>query len=236
MDDLSHEMRTPLTAIGGYAEYIQRADLRGPELQEALDTIRFESGRLLNLSQQLVRLSVLRQEPPELTEQDAAALLRRAAKALRPKAAARGVTLHCETPEALPAIQGEAALLESLVVNLGDNAIKACAAGGTVTLAGAAAADGGCALTVTDNGRGMDAGTLARIGQPFYRADKARARAEGGAGLGVALCRSITAAHGAQLQYESEPGRGTRTTVTFPPAASFTTSQQVGDKTVIREG
>ena len=54
----------PLTAIGGYAEYIQRADLRGPELQEALDTIRFESGRLLNLSQQLVRLSVLRQEPP----------------------------------------------------------------------------------------------------------------------------------------------------------------------------
>lgn len=236
VDDLSHEMRTPLTAIGGYAEYIQRADLRGSELQEALDTIRFESGRLLNLSQQLVRLSVLRQEPPELTEQDAAALLRRAAKALRPKAAARGVALHCETPEALPAIQGEAALLESLVVNLGDNAIKACAAGGTVTLAGAAAADGGCALTVTDNGRGMDAGTLARIGQPFYRADKARARAEGGAGLGVALCRSITAAHGAQLQYESEPGRGTRATVTFPPAAAFTTSQQVGDKTVIREG
>ena len=236
VDDLSHEMRTPLTAIGGYAEYIQRADLRGSELQEALDTIRFESGRLLNLSQQLVRLSVLRQEPPELTEQDAAALLRRAAKALRPKAAARGVTLHCETPEALPAIQGEAALLESLVVNLGDNAIKACAAGGTVTLASAAAADGGCALTVTDNGRGMDAGTLARIGQPFYRADKARARAEGGAGLGVALCRSITAAHGAVLQYESEPGRGTRATVTFPPAASFTTSQQVGDKTVIREG
>ena len=86
---------------------------------------------------------------------------------------------------------------------------------------GAAAADGGCALTVTDNGRGMDAGTLARIGQPFYRADKARARAEGGAGLGVALCRSITAAHGAQLQYESEPGRGTRATVTFPPAAAF---------------
>ena len=82
----------------------------------------------------------------------------------------------------------------------------------------------------------MDAETLAHIGQPFYRADKARSRAEGGAGLGVALCRRIAAAHGAALTYESAPGRGTAARVQFPPAAAFTTLQQLDDNSVTPAG
>ena len=80
------------------------------------------------------------------------------------------------------------------------------------------AADGcRAAFTVPDNGRGMDAATLARIGRPFYRADKARSRAEGGAGLGVSICYAIARAHGAELTYQSKPGRGTTATLRLAP-------------------
>lgn len=245
VDDLSHEMRTPLTAIGGYAEYLQLADVQGEERQEALQTIRHESRRLLNLSDQLVRLAVLRQEPLETARLDPAALLRRAAATARPKAESQGVSVQLRPlPGALPAIRGDGALLESLLVNLCDNGIKACATGGRVTLWAEENPAGGCTLAVADDGRGMDADTLRRIGQPFYRADKARSRAEGGAGLGVALCRSIAAAHGAALRYESAPGAGTTARVDFPPEgefrpaapAAFTTLQQPGDDPVTPAG
>ena len=238
-------MRTPLTAIGGYAEYLQLADVQGEERQEALQTIQHESRRLLNLSDQLVRLAVLRQEPLETARLDPAALLRRAAATARPKAESQGVSVQLRPlPGALPAIRGDGALLESLLVNLCDNGIKACAAGGRVTLWAEENPAGGCTLAVADDGRGMDADTLRRIGQPFYRADKARSRAEGGAGLGVALCRSIAAAHGAALRYESAPGAGTTARVDFPPEgefrpaapAAFTTLQQAGDDPVTPAG
>src|SRR5699024_3031347 len=78
VDDLSHEMRTPLTAIGGYAQTIRLADLRGEELMQAAESIEFESRRLLNLSQQLLRLSVLHHEPLELTQVAAGRLMQRA--------------------------------------------------------------------------------------------------------------------------------------------------------------
>lgn len=231
VDDLSHEMRTPLTAIGGYAEYLQLADVRGEERRRALETIRFESRRLLDLAEALLRLSVLQNEPLRAAPVDTAALLRRAAAAAAPRAEARGVRLLCAEPGPLPPLWGDAALLESLLVNLCDNGAKACAPGGQVELA--AAADGGCTLTVRDNGCGMDADTLACLGQPFFRADKARARADGGAGLGVTLCYRIAAAHGAELTYSSRPGAGTVAAVRFPPGGrEFTTLQQDGDPPV----
>ena len=87
-------------------------------------------------------------------------------------------------------------------------------AGGRVRLL-AHRAPGRVLFVVTDDGRGMDRETLAHLGEPFYRADKARSRAEGGAGLGVSLCFAIARRHGAQLEFESQPGRGTRATVTF---------------------
>ena len=154
-------------------------------------------------------------------------------EAAAPRAEARGVRPLCAEPGPLTPLWGDAALLESLLVNLCDNGAKACAPGGQVELAAAAAADGGCTLTVRDNGCGMDADTLARLGQPFFRADKARARADGGAGLGVTLCYRIAAAHGAELTYSSRPGAGTAAAVRFPPGGrKFTTLQQDGDPPV----
>lgn len=217
VDDLSHEMRTPLTAIGGYAEYIQRADLTQDELAEATETIRFESRRLLNLSDQLVRLSVIRHDPPQPEAVPVRALLRRAARAVVPKAARRHVKMGIARGGEGLTVWAQPDLIESLLVNLCDNGVKACEAGGRVTLAAGAGPDGAVWLRVRDTGRGMSPEALARVGQPFYRADKARSRAEGGAGLGVALCRAIVEAHGAALTYDSVQGQGTTATVTFPP-------------------
>ena len=215
VDDLSHEMRTPLTAIGGYAQTIRLADLRGEELMQAAESIEFESRRLLNLSQQLLRLSVLHHEPLELTQVAAGRLMQRAVQAVAPKAAARGVTLTASPdPAGLAApVLCQPDLMESLLVNLCDNGVKACAPGGQVALR-FAARPGGWSFAVQDTGRGMDADTLARLGRPFYRPDKARSRAEGGAGLGVALCFAIARAHGAVLTYRSRPGQGTTVLVT----------------------
>ena len=111
-------------------------------------------------------------------------------------------------------VQGEAALLESLMVNLADNAVKACGPGGSVRLC-ARRETGRLTLTVQDTGRGMDAETLAHIGEPFYRPDKARSREQGGAGLGLALCFQIAQSHGAALSFTSAPGAGTTAAVIF---------------------
>lgn len=218
VDDLSHEMRTPLTAIGGYAQTIRLADLRGEELMQAAESIEFESRRLLNLSEQLLRLSVLNHEAPEFHDIPAGTLMGRVLNAVGPKAAARGVRLEAvPDPDTVDTpVSCQPDLMESLLVNLCDNGVKACAAGGRVVLAFAVTGKQS-AFVVKDNGRGMDAETLARIGRPFYRADKARSRAEGGAGLGVSICYAIAKAHGAELTYTSQPGQGTTATLRLAP-------------------
>ena len=144
---------------------------------------------------------------------DVPALLEKAARTVAPKAAARGVALEPVQADACT-VQGEAALLESLMVNLADNAVKACGPGGSVRLC-ARRETGRLTLTVQDTGRGMDAETLAHIGEPFYRPDKARSREQGGAGLGLALCFQIAQSHGAALSFTSAPGAGTTAAVIF---------------------
>lgn len=185
---------------------------------QAAESIEFESRRLLNLSEQLLRLSVLNHEAPEFHEIPAGALMSRVLNAVGPKAAARGVKLEATPdPERVDTpVSCQPDLMESLLVNLCDNGVKACAAGGRVLLAFAVTGER-AAFVVRDNGRGMDAGTLARIGRPFYRADKARSRAEGGAGLGVSICYAIARAHGAELTYTSQPGQGTTATLRLAP-------------------
>lgn len=213
VDNVAHELRTPLTAVGGYAEYIQRAELSEEEKYEAAQYIMDEAGRLAVMSERLLQMAALRGEQAARETVDVPALLERAARTVAPKAAARGVTLEPMQADACT-VQGEADLLESLVVNLADNAVKACGPGGSVRL-GARREEGGVTLTVRDTGPGMDAETLAHIGEPFYRPDKARSREQGGAGLGLALCFQIAQSHGAKLSFTCAPGAGTTAEVTF---------------------
>lgn len=116
---------------------------------------------------------------------------------------------------AAPTVRGDADLLLDLLCNLVQNAAKASAPGAPVLVLCAQAGDA-VTLTVADRGCGIPPELIPRVTEPFYMVDKSRARRQGGSGLGLALCQRIAAAHGSALRIESEPGRGTRVSVTLP--------------------
>ena len=119
-----------------------------------------------------------------------------------------GVEITCDT--APVTVKGNETLLSMLFYNLTENAIKACSAGGKVKLS----CSEGRAI-IEDNGKGMTEEQLIHITEPFYRTDKSRSRAEGGAGLGLALCKQIILTHKAEMNFESKIGLGTKIIVTF---------------------
>ena len=111
-------------------------------------------------------------------------------------------------------VRMEPDLVKSLLYNLIDNASKAMDGEGIIAVK-ATAIPGGCEFQVVDNGRGMEESQLSRVTEAFYRVDKARSRSQGGAGLGLALCKQIVELHNGSIRFASEPGKGTRVTVTL---------------------
>ena len=223
-DSMAHELRTPLTAIGGYAEYIARAELSGEERTEAAEIIRQETRRLSAMSERLLAMASLREGKLDAAPLDLAEVVRAALHTVRPKAAQKELRIVVPQLMSCP-MQGDRDLLVSLAVNLLDNAVKASRQGGRVTLS-LRTEEAGPLLEITDEGTGMSEETLARLGEPFFRADRARSRAQGGTGLGVAFCFAVAAAHGAQLTYLSKEGQGTTVRVQFAPAPKRFTARQ----------
>ncbi len=208
VDNMAHELRTPLTSIRGYAEFLQKASTTEEKRIISAGYILSESKRLQKISELLLDSAHIRSHAPETETLDLAHVLTDAAEKLRLKADACGVSLVCDVVSA--EIRGNETLLSMLFYNLAENAIKACSAGGKVVLR--------CEenrASVTDNGKGMTEEQLSHVCEPFYRTDKSRSRAEGGAGLGLSLCKQIADAHGASLSFVSEPEKGTTVTVEF---------------------
>lgn len=211
--NLSHEIRSPLTAIQGYAEFMLLAELSPEEKSKALCYIVTESARLQKISEHMLQLYTVKREDLETAPVKIRELIQRVLLSVRQGAGKYNVTLHTGSlPDGV--IAGDEIMLQSLFTNLVDNAIKACGPGGEVCLSAGIAA-GNPWVSIEDNGRGMHPGELEKLGEPFYRADKARSRELGGAGLGVALCYEIAHLHGAKLTYSSTPGAGTTATVEF---------------------
>ena len=208
VDNMAHELRTPLTVIRGYAEYLERAAVSEDERILASKYIVSEAERLTKMSEILLDSAYIRENPPEMSEISLDSILRGTAQRLETKAKEKGIKIVCDTVDVT--VRGNALLLSMLFDNLTDNAVKACAEGGRVVLR--------CrenTASVEDNGKGMSADELLHITEPFYRTDKSRSRAEGGAGLGLALCKNIAEAHGATLRFESEKGKGTKVSFDF---------------------
>lgn len=212
--NLSHEMKTPLTSILGFADILRISrNVSEEQRREYAGIIAEEAGRLKTLSGKLMELLTVgstelshdRIHLPELCGEVAAAL--------RPALTAQNIALHVEASEG--DFDGDVALLKSLLYNLMDNAVKASARGGDVMLCGRCD-EKKVHFTVTDHGIGMSPETVARATQPFYMADKSRSRRAGGAGLGLALCDGIVKAHGGTLHIDSTPNVGTTVTVTLP--------------------
>lgn len=208
VDNMAHELRTPLTSIHGYAEYIEKANTTEERRLIAAKYIMSESERLQKISEILLDGAFIRENIIEMTDTDIAAILTDTAEKLQMKADQSQVEIACEVSPMT--VKGNATLLSMLFYNLTENAIKACVAGGKVKLS----CTGGQAI-IEDNGKGMTKEQRSHITEPFYRTDKSRSRAEGGAGLGLALCKQIVQTHGAEMRFESEFGKGTKIFVTF---------------------
>ena len=208
VDNMAHELRTPLTSIRGYAEFLQKASTTEEKRIIAAGYILSESDRLQKISELLLDSAHIREHAPDAAALDLAPILADVAQMLSQKADAHRVVLTLEISPTQ--VHGNETLLSMLFYNLVENAIKACKTGGEVTLR--------CAdqtAQITDNGKGMTEEQLSHILEPFYRTDKSRSRAEGGAGLGLALCKQIADAHGACLSFASSLGEGTTVTVAF---------------------
>lgn len=208
VDNMAHELRTPLTGIYGYAEYLEKAALTEEERIDAAGCILSEAARLQGISEKILDTAYIRHNEIPKVKVDLSRLLADTAARLEGKAKKCNVSLVVGA--SLSCVEGDETLLSMLLYNLTENAIKACVDGGIVTLV--------CennVISVSDNGKGMTEEQLSHITEPFYRTDKSRTRAEGGAGLGLALCKTIADAHGAEMNFSSEPGKGTTVKVIF---------------------
>lgn len=212
IDNFAHELRTPLTAIYGYAEYMQKAAMTEDDRLSAVNYIMSESRRLQTMAHQLLELANLKNDRMVWKAQNVSGLFQSVRQTLQNKIAEKEIQIEflCETD----VIWGDACLLESLFVNLIDNAIKACSMGGRI-IVHAAVEDGKKTVYIKDNGKGMSPEVLSHITEPFYRGEKSRNRTDGGAGLGLAICKQIVLCHGGKLDFVSHPGKGTVAKITF---------------------
>ena len=212
MGAFAHELKTPMTAIIGYADLLRQDGLPEDTKLTAADYIYSEGQRLEKLSFKLLDLLLLEKDEVVFKEVNLSAFLEDVEKALSPVLEKKNVKLVCRGVRGKVKLEPD--LVKSLLYNLVDNAGKAMDGEGAIAVRGTLI-PGGCEILVADNGRGMEEAELSRITEAFYRVDKSRSRQQGGAGLGLALCRRIVELHGGHIHFDSTPGSGTRVTVTL---------------------
>ncbi len=213
--NVSHELKTPLTAISGYAEVIQTGMAHTPgDIRDFAGRITKEAARLLGLIDDIIRLSSLdeRQELPR-EEADLWEMCRNIAEGLAPAAQERGVALEVHG-RSLP-LMTVPPLLRELAANLMDNAVKYNREGGRVDVTVARDRET-VLLTVTDTGIGIPAESLDRVFERFYRVDKSRSKQTGGTGLGLSIAKHIAEQLGGSINVESTLGEGSAFTVRLP--------------------
>ena len=212
MGAFAHELKTPMTSIIGFADLLRQGNMDESTRMMAADYIYSEGKRLEHLSFKLLELLLLKKDTLSMTPVWLNSYLAEVERALMPNMNAKNIRLICKADAKRVIL--EADLVKSLLYNLVDNASKAIDDGGMIAVHGVAI-PGGCQFQVVDNGRGMEQEELSKITEAFYRVDKARSRSQGGAGLGLALCKEIVGLHNGSIRFASTPGKGTRVTVTL---------------------
>ncbi len=216
--NVSHELKTPLTSLAGYAETLAAEAGADTQTGRFARTILSNARRMQRLVDELLDLSRIEsgrwQPAPERV--DVAALAREAWAPFADRARERRVEFAIDVA-APDRVTADPDALRQVFTNLLDNALRHTPAGGRITVA-AEAAPGGVALVVTDTGRGIDPDHLPRIFERFYRADPGRSRDEGGTGLGLAIVKHLVEAHGGRVDARSVVGRGTTIRIFLPQA------------------
>lgn len=213
--NVSHELKTPLTSIAGYAELIETGMAKPEDIKPFAGVIRKQALRLVNLSEDIIQLSQLEESDDEDMSFESVNLYeiaQRCVEALNINAINKGVTLNLIGEECY--IRGKAQLVEELVYNLCDNAIRYNKENGNVTVT-VTPLEKGASVSVKDTGIGIPKKYQERIFERFFRVDKSRSKATGGTGLGLAIVKHITQLHDAKLEISSEEGKGTEIIVTF---------------------
>jgi signal transduction histidine kinase len=219
--NVSHELRTPLTAVKGLVETLRAGAVDDPEVRDRfLETVEGETDRLIRLVNDLLTLSRADSEALNLQREpvDVARLAQSAVDRMAPQAEAGELAMQVRADPGTPLALADADRIAQVLVNLLDNAIKYSRPGGIVTII----VDGGqgqeVRVQIRDEGIGITAADLSRIGERFYRADKARSRGKGGSGLGLAIAHALVEAHGGRLWLQSQEGQGTVAAFTLPCA------------------
>jgi len=212
--NVSHELKTPLTAISGTAEILSNGIVRPDDVPHFAENIYKEAQRLIALVEDLMRLSQLDENRgnPERTAVDLHALAAEVLERLASAAQQSGVTLTLTGEETV--VDGVERILDEIVMNLCDNALKYNREGGSVTVY-TGEKDGRACLIVEDTGIGIPKAHQSRVFERFYRVDKSHSRRIGGTGLGLSIVKHGVAYHGGTIALESEPDKGTKITVTL---------------------
>jgi signal transduction histidine kinase len=217
--NVSHELRTPLTSIKGLLETLRGGAINDPDVRDSfLEMAEEQTNRLIRLVKDLLLLSRVDSETLNLHKRpiDLGQLVQDTADYFSFQAETTDLTITVEVEPRCPPVNVDPDRIEQVMFNLLDNAIKYSKPGGRVGVRVTAPTELALLVAIRDEGIGISAVDLPRIGERFYRADKARSRAEGGSGLGLVIARALVEAHGGELQIESEENKGTAVSFTLP--------------------
>ncbi|MDR2956769.1 MAG: HAMP domain-containing histidine kinase [Coriobacteriales bacterium] len=243
--NLAHEMKTPLTSILGYADLLRvQRQVSDSARVEYANIIVSETKRLQALSGKLMELLSVGNMKLALEPIDLYELASEITMSLQPIFVARQMNLLCRIPTYNCVVIADRELLQSLILNLVDNAMKASTEGATITIAArelmreqrdvaSPTPERRIVVGVIDDGMGISVDQIPQLTEPFYMLDKARTRRHGGAGLGLALCAEIARAHGSELFIESEIGIGTTVSCDFAAAYGHARDMAASDSPVV---
>lgn len=208
----SHELKTPLTSIIGYADMLRSQELSEEEISLSANYIFQQGKRLERLAFKMMELTYVNKQELQFQKINVRSFMEYVLSMAEKLLQAKGIYFEFEAEEGF--VYGDLDLLSSLFLNLIDNARKACDIGGEILWIGQRTEDGYCFI-LKDNGQGIPADEIQKITEPFYMVDKSRARKEGGAGMGMALCQVIIKCHHAKWEIQSRLGEGTEIRVRF---------------------
>ncbi|WP_296962232.1 ATP-binding protein [uncultured Dialister sp.] len=234
--NVSHELKTPLTSISGFAEMIANGMYQKPDDVKLFGSrIVNESQRMLTLIDTIMHLSRIEETETTITWKTVSldSLVHYAADLIEPQAKAKGITISVDAEPLYT--YGNAALLSELVMNLLDNAVKYNNEGGSVHATLKPAGDDKLELTISDTGIGIPKDKQGRVFERFYRAEESRNKSTGGSGLGLAICKHIVEKHKGTLSMTSEEGKGTTVTVILPRMSEADVTKETKEALTARQ-
>jgi two-component system phosphate regulon sensor histidine kinase PhoR len=227
----SHEMRSPLASILGFAETLQLEATTPAEARDYAERIVRNARRLDDIIRDLIELSRLEHaRAPQVKPTDVAALVSEVVQSFPEPAVRKRIRLEARLEPLPPRLGVEPGLVRQALANLVDNALKYTPEGGEVAVEACFdAAEGLLELTVTDSGAGIPPEHRRRVFERLYRIDPARSREVGGTGLGLAIVKHVAALHGGRVRLESEPGHGSVFRLVLPASPEDGRDTRAGD-------